>query len=55
MMIQSLRTAGGRPRYTEFFGLNHNAWDRAYHLPDLYDWLLRQRLPPFGAGLLTPP
>jgi len=44
-MIEALRAAGGTPRYTEFFGLNHNAWDRAYNLPDLYDWLLSHRLP----------
>jgi predicted peptidase len=43
-MIAALRVAGGAPRYTEFFGLDHNAWDRAYAMPDLYDWLLQQRL-----------
>jgi poly(3-hydroxybutyrate) depolymerase len=45
MMIRAMRFAGGTPRYTEFFGLNHNVWDRAYSMPDLYDWLLRQRRP----------
>ncbi len=44
-MIEALRAAGGQPRYTEFFDVNHNAWDRAYHMPELYEWLSRQRLP----------
>ncbi len=44
-MIQNLREAGATPKYTEFFGLNHNCWDRAYSLTDLYDWLLQQRRP----------
>jgi len=44
-MIDALRAVGGRPRYTEFFDVNHNAWDRTYNLPQLYDWLSRQRLP----------
>jgi predicted peptidase len=48
-MIEALRAAGGTPRYTEFCTLgspeasDHNAWDKAYSLPDLYDWLLQQR------------
>jgi predicted peptidase len=44
-MIQALRKAGGTPKYTEFFGINHNTWDRVYRMTDLYEWLLRQRLP----------
>ena len=44
-MIQALRNAGGTPKYTEFFGINHNTWDRAYRMTDLYDWLLRHQLP----------
>ncbi len=44
-MIAALRAAGGAPRYTEYFGLEHNCWDRAYATPELYEWLLGQRLP----------
>jgi predicted peptidase len=42
-MIQALRDAGGQPRYTEYIGLDHNAWDRAYATGELYDWLIGQR------------
>jgi predicted esterase len=50
-MIAAATRRGGRPRYTEFVALarvgldNHNAWDKAYAMPLLYDWLQRQRLP----------
>ncbi|MHC5537826.1 hypothetical protein ACYOEI_06310 [Singulisphaera rosea] len=44
-MIAGLRRAGGSPRYTEFLGMDHNCWDRAYRLPQLYDWLFQQRRP----------
>jgi predicted esterase len=44
-MIGALRALGGTPKYTEFFGPDHDAWDRAYNMPDLYDWLLQQKLP----------
>lgn len=50
-MIEAIRAVGGSPRYSEFCTLgsaetsDHNAWDMTYSLPDLYDWLLRQRRP----------
>lgn len=44
-MVAALRAAGGRPRYTEFEEVTHNAWDQAYATPGLYDWLSRQRRP----------
>jgi pimeloyl-ACP methyl ester carboxylesterase len=43
--IEVLRRAGGKPRYTEFLDINHSAWDWAYDLTELYDWLSQQRLP----------
>ncbi len=44
-MIAAIKDAGGRPRYTEYPGVGHNCWDRAYGTDELYDWLLRQTLP----------
>lgn len=41
-MIEALKSAGGRPLYTEFPGVPHNSWDRAYANPKLYAWLLKQ-------------
>jgi predicted peptidase len=39
----ALEKAGGAPRYTEYEGGGHNAWDRAFNDPELATWLLAQR------------
>jgi predicted peptidase len=41
-MIKTLKDAGGMPRYDEYPGVGHNAWDRAYATAELYEWLLKQ-------------
>jgi predicted peptidase len=43
-MIEALRSVGGSPRYTEYPDVGHGSWVRAYATPELYDWLLAQRL-----------
>jgi predicted peptidase len=43
-MIGALRRAGGGPKYTEYVGVGHNSWDKAYATDELYEWLLQQRL-----------
>ena len=43
-MMKALWDAGGHPNYTEYPGVGHNSWDKAYGTPDLYDWLLKHRL-----------
>jgi predicted peptidase len=43
-MVQALRFAGAEVRYTEYPGVGHNSWDRAYAESELMPWLLRQRL-----------
>jgi predicted peptidase len=50
-MIEALKKAGASPRYTEFAGVGHNAWEHAYGEPGLADWLFSQQLesePPAG-------
>lgn len=42
-MIDALRKAGGNPIYTEYPGVGHNCWEKAYSTDDLYEWLLRQK------------
>jgi predicted peptidase len=42
-MIDALRNVGGNPRYTEYPGVGHDSWDKAYATDELYDWLLRQK------------
>ena len=44
-MVDALKAAGGNVRYTEYPGVNHNSWDKAYGEPELCPWLLAQKLP----------
>jgi predicted peptidase len=43
-MNQAIKAAGGNVRYTEYEGVGHNSWDRAYAEPELLTWLLSQHL-----------
>jgi len=42
-MIEALKKAGAMPIYTEYPGVGHNSWDRAYATAELYDWFLKQK------------
>ncbi|MHC5539317.1 carboxylesterase family protein, partial [Singulisphaera rosea] len=44
-MTAAMKDSGGSPRFTEYADVNHNAGERAYVLPDLYEWLSHQRRP----------
>ncbi|HLJ97328.1 MAG TPA: dienelactone hydrolase family protein [Gemmataceae bacterium] len=44
-MVEALKKAGGHPEYTEYPGVGHNSWDKAYATPELYTWLLEQHRP----------
>ncbi|HEY7116931.1 MAG TPA: prolyl oligopeptidase family serine peptidase [Tepidisphaeraceae bacterium] len=41
-MIKALEAAGGQPKYTEYPGVGHNSWDKAYSEPELPKWLFAQ-------------
>ena len=41
--VAARRTAGGRPLYTEYPGVDHNAWEWAYTEPELLTWIFAQR------------
>jgi predicted peptidase len=43
-MIKALWEAGGHPNYTEYPGIGHVSWDKAYDTSDLYEWMLKHRL-----------
>jgi predicted peptidase len=43
-LIAALKEAGGHPIYTEYAGVGHNSWDRAYGTAKLYEWFLKQKL-----------
>jgi predicted peptidase len=42
-MFIALRAHHGDARYTQYAGVGHDAWDRAYDDPSLPKWLLAQR------------
>jgi predicted peptidase len=42
-MIEALKKAGGKPEYTEYPGVAHNSWDKAYGTPELYPWFLKHK------------
>lgn len=45
-MAQALKEANANVHYTEYAGVGHDAWDRAYAEPALIPWLLAQHLHP---------
>jgi len=44
-MVEALKKAGGEPKYTEYPGVGHNCWDKAYAEPELFPWLFAQKRP----------
>ncbi len=44
-MIAALKSAGAEPRYTEYEGVGHNSWSRAYGTGELYEWMFAQQKP----------
>ena len=43
-MYAALQAAGANVKYTEYPGVGHKSWDKAYAEPELVPWLLSQRL-----------
>ena len=41
-IVAALKTAGANPKYTEYRGVDHYSWDRAYRDPELKEWLFKQ-------------
>ena len=42
-VVKALRKVGGKPAYTEYAGVGHNFWTRAYATEALWTWLFAQR------------
>lgn len=42
-MSEALEQVGGDVRYTEYEGVGHNSWDRAYSEAELLPWILEKR------------
>jgi len=43
-MVEAIKAAGGSVRYTEYEGIGHNSWDKAYAEPEIFSWMLSQKL-----------
>jgi predicted peptidase len=43
-MAEALKAIGGNIRYNEYEGVGHNSWDKAYAEPEIFSWLLAQKL-----------
>lgn len=42
-MVEAIRKAGGKPKYTEFPNVRHAAWTPAYANEELWQWMFNQR------------
>ncbi len=43
-MVEALKADGANVRYTEYPGVGHSSWDKAYADPELMTWLLSKSL-----------
>ena len=43
-MNQALETLGGEVHYTEYPGVGHNSWEKAYAEPELLTWMLSKTI-----------
>jgi predicted peptidase len=43
-MVEALKAAGGNVKYSEYEGVRHDSWVKAYAEPDFFTWLLGHRL-----------
>jgi len=41
-IVKTLKATGGNPKYTEYPGVGHDSWTRAYRDSELIDWLFAQ-------------
>jgi predicted peptidase len=42
-MIKAIQEAGGNPKYTEYPGIGHQSWIKAYSDPELLSWLFSKK------------
>ncbi len=42
-MVKAIEDAGGKVKYTEYPGINHNSWNNAFAEPELLPWLFSQK------------
>jgi predicted peptidase len=39
-MAAAMKALGGEVKYTEYPGVGHNSWEKAYAEPELFTWML---------------
>ncbi len=44
-MVNALKNDGGNVQFTTINGGKHDIWDEVYTNPDLYNWMLKNKLP----------
>jgi len=56
-LVEALKAAGGDVKYTEYPGIGHDSWTKAYDEPELPIWLFSQHLPgkPSKSGVSNNP
>jgi predicted peptidase len=42
-MIEAIKKAGGKPKYTEYPGVGHDSWTVTYKNPEVMKWLFAQK------------
>lgn len=42
-MIEAVKAAGGKPKFTIYPGVGHNSWDKAYQEEKLWEWFLQHK------------
>lgn len=43
LMVNALKAAGAKVKYTEYPGVGHNSWDNAFAEPELLPWLFGKK------------
>jgi predicted peptidase len=42
-MVEALRAAGAQPKYTEYPGVGHEVWEKAFAEPGVVEWVMGQK------------
>jgi predicted peptidase len=45
-LTEAIRKAGGQAKYTEYPGVGHDSWSRAYDDAEMWDWMFKQAQKP---------
>ncbi len=43
VMVAAVERAGGKPKYTEYKEVEHNAWEQAFNEPGFLEWIFSQK------------